>query len=149
MGRRDSGGRSKGKGKGKGSQGFNRKNSEDFLDKNSRKDGVVTTESGLQYIVVDEKEGDSPTPDHTVIVQQRIMLIDGTIIADTYKGVEPATFTMKEAIEGYREGMQLMSVGARYKFFIPSDLAWGKRGAGNKIGPYTTLIIDCRLVEIY
>ena len=72
-----------------------------------------------------------PTPDDTVQVQQRIALIDGTVIADDYKKSNISEFTLQEAIEGYREGLQLMKTGARYRFFIPPDLAWGKRGAGN------------------
>ncbi|MFC1761492.1 FKBP-type peptidyl-prolyl cis-trans isomerase [Planctomycetota bacterium] len=132
----------------KGSAGFNRKNSEDFLDKNRRKPGVVETDSGLQYLVMEEGEGTSPFVEDTVVVQQRISLVDGTVIVDTYKTPDPAIFRMQEAIEGYREGLLLMKVGSRYRLFIPSDLAWGKRGAGSRIGPYATLIIDARLVDI-
>ena len=135
------------KGKGKGSVGFNRKNSEDFLDKNRRKDGVITTSSGLQYTVIEDGAGNSPTPKQTVIVQQRIMLIDGTIIDDTYKTPDPAEFDMKDAIEGYREGLQLMKEGAKFQFYIPSDLAYGDVGNA-KIGPAETLIFDVELLEI-
>lgn len=134
----------------KGSTGLNKKNAADFLDKNRRKPGVVETDSGLQYIMVDAADtpGRRPTLEHTVVVQQRISLLDGTLIEDTYKKPEPATFSMQDAIEGYQEGLALMKTGDRAKFFIPSDLAWGKRGAGKKIGPYATLIIDARLLEV-
>lgn len=132
----------------KGSAGYNRKNSEDFLARNLKKPGVTETDSGLQILVLEEGDGSSPMVEDTVVVQQRISLVDGTIIDDTYKTPDPAIFPMQEAIEGYREGLMTMKVGGRSRFFIPSDLAWGKRGAGSKIGPYATLIIDARLHEI-
>lgn len=134
--------------KGKGSQGFNRKKSEDFLEKNRLKADVVETDSGLQYTIIDKQDGASPTIEDRVIVHQRISLVDGTMIEDTYQKNDPVEFSLAEAIEGYREGLLLMTEGSRYKFFIPSDLAWGKRGAGSKIGPNATLIIDVRLLEI-
>ncbi|MCP4453054.1 MAG: peptidylprolyl isomerase [Planctomycetes bacterium] len=134
----------------KGSAGLNKKNAADFLDKNRHKPGVIETDSGLQYVVVDSAEGPGrhPAVEDTVVVQQRISLLDGTLIEDTYKKPDPATFPMQEAIEGYQEGLSLMKTGDRFKFFIPSDLAWGKRGAGQKIGPYATLVIDSRLLEV-
>jgi len=136
--------------KAKGSTGLNKKSSADFLDKTRHKPGVTETDSGLQYLIVKSAEipGKSPTQENTVVVQQRISLVDGTVIDDTYKKPNPATFSIQEAIEGYQEGLALMKTGDRYKFFIPSDLAWGKRGAGNKIGPHATLIIDSRLLEV-
>ena len=136
------------KGKGKGSSGYNRKNSDDFIDRNRNKQGVVETESGLQYVVIDEADGAQPTTDDIVLVHQRVTLVDSSVIDDTYKRNEPAEFSMQDAIPGYREGLLMMSAGSRYRFFIPSDLAWGKRGAGNKIGPHAVLIIDARLLEI-
>ena len=132
----------------KGSSGFNKKNSANFLAKNRKKPGVNETDSGLQYLIIDEGDGASPCAEDTVVVQQRIMLVDGTVIDDTYKTSDPAVFSMAEAIEGYREGLQIMQLGARYRFFIPSDLAWGKRGAGSRIGSHMALIIDARLLEI-
>ncbi len=136
--------------KAKGSTGLNKKSSLDFLNNNRNKPGVVETESGLQYAILDKAENGTKGPDaeDTVVVQQRISLVDGTVIDDTYKKPNPATFPMQEAIEGYREGLALMNTGDRYKFFIPADLAWGKRGAGKTIGPHATLIIDARLVEV-
>lgn len=83
-----------------------------------------------------------------VEVHQRISLIDGTLIDDTYKTGETAEFSVNEALEGYREGLLLMGVGGRTRFFIPPDLAWGKKGSGKRIGPNAVLIIDARLVRI-
>ena len=132
----------------KGSSGFNKKNSAEFLEKNRRKPGVITTNSGLQYIVLENSDETKPTINNTVTVHQRISLIDGTLIDDTYKRSDPLSFSMKEAIEGYREGLFLMGIGSRYRFYIPSELAWGKRGASNKIGPNSVLIIDARLIKV-
>jgi len=134
--------------KSKGSSGFNKKNSLEFLEKNRCKQGIITTNSGLQYLVLESSDGEKPTINNTVTVHQRISLIDGTIIDDTYKRSDPLSFTMKEAIEGYREGLFMMGLGSRYRFFIPSELARGKRGASNKIGPNSVLIIDARLIKI-
>ncbi|MHC4871178.1 MAG: FKBP-type peptidyl-prolyl cis-trans isomerase [Planctomycetota bacterium] len=134
--------------KGKGSAGFNRKVSEDFLAKTRNKPDVTETSSGLLFMVVDETEGSKPGAQDTVVVHQRISLVDGTMIDDTYKKDNPVKFPMDEAIEGYREGLLMMCTGSRYRFFIPPDLAWGKRGAGTKIGPEAVLIIDARLIDI-
>ncbi|KAA3619546.1 MAG: peptidylprolyl isomerase [Calditrichaeota bacterium] len=135
--------------KGKGSQGFNRKNSEKFLNKNRQVPGVQETDSGLQFLVLEDGDGSNPVAANSVMVHQRISLIDGTKIDDTYQKNEPAEFTLAEALAGYREGLMLMRVGGRYKLFIPPNLAWGKRGAGKKIGPFATLIIDVRLLKIF
>ncbi len=132
----------------KGSQGFNRKNTADFLSKNATRPDVIITESGLQYLLIDGCDGEKPGLNDSVQVHQRISLVDGTIIDDTYKTSDPAVFSMEEAIAGYREGLLLMSVGSRYRFFIHPDLAWGKRGAGRKIGPNAVLIIDARLIRV-
>ncbi len=133
--------------KGKGSQGQNRKNSDTFFEKLRQKNDVVETASGLFYSIIDDQDGTLPTEESSVEVNQRISLIDGTIIADTYKD-QPDTFPMHEAIEGYKEGLLMMGEGSRYKLYIPSELAWGKRGAGDKIGPHATLIIDVRLESV-
>ena len=135
--------------KGKGSKGQNRKTTDDFLTKNKQKPGVIETSSGLQYVIVDDAQGEKPTENSFLTVEQRITLVDGSVLADTYKQVEQEEFNLKEGIDGLKEGIQLMSKGARYKFFIPPHLAWGKRGAGTKIGPFATIIIDVRLVDFY
>lgn len=134
--------------KGKGSSGYNRKNSDDFMERNRTKPGVVATETGLQFMIIDEKEGQKPTEDDVVRAHQRITLVDGSVVDDTYKRNEPVDFIIQEAIPGYREGLLKMSIGSRFRFFIPPDLAWGKRGAGDKIGPNAVLIIDARLIDV-
>jgi FKBP-type peptidyl-prolyl cis-trans isomerase FkpA len=121
---------------------------EAFLKKNRLKDDVIETESGLQYTVVNQGEGASPTEWSTVEVNQRILLVDGTVIKDTFRTPDTDRFSMAEAIAGLKEGLPLMKEGARYRFFVPPDLAWGKRGAGDKIGAYATLIFDIRLERV-
>lgn len=121
---------------------------ESFLKRNRLKEDVIETESGLQYTVVNQGEGASPTEWSTVEVNQRILLVDGTVIKDTFRTPDTDRFTMEEAIAGLKEGLPLMKEGARYRFFVPPDLAWGKRGAGDKIGAYATLIFDIRLERV-
>lgn len=138
-----------GKKRGRGGSGQNRAESEKFFAKNRQKPGVIETASGLQYIAEQEGDGPKPGPNSTIVVNQRIMLVDGTVIKDTYHTGLKDEFSMTEAIEGLKEGIQLMSVGSKYKFFVPSDLAWGKRGAGAKIGPNAALIFDIRLEDCW
>lgn len=142
MGRREKKSRSK------GSAGNNRKSGEDFLLQNSRKDGVVETGSGLQFLIVEEKNGNKPGMFDTVKIHQRALLLDGKILEDTYRQNKPDEVKIDELIEGLQEGLQMMNVGSRYKFWVPSDLAWGKKGTGNKIPPNAVLSFDIRLVEI-
>ncbi|WP_075185037.1 FKBP-type peptidyl-prolyl cis-trans isomerase [Teredinibacter haidensis] len=132
----------------KGSSGQNRKSGEAFLHKYAQRDGVMSTESGLLYKVIESAEGIHPAERDTVVVNQRVLSAAGSIIADTYKSGVPDKFTMTEAIPGLREGLQLMAEGARFEFVVPPSLAWGKRGADNKIGPNEVLIFDVRLVEV-
>lgn len=143
MGRRESRPRNR------GSAGNNRNRGEDFLLKNRKKQGVNETGSGLQYLIIEKGEGEKPNEYSIIIVDQRCQLVDGTIIEDTYKENKPSEVRVKELIEGYIEGVLLMQKGARFKFFIPSDLAWGKKGSGNKIPPNSVLIFDVRLVDFY
>lgn len=140
--------RNKAKKSGKGSAGQNRKSSEEFIQKYLQKADSVQCSSGLIYRVVDESEGQSPTIDDTVEIHQRILLTDGSVIADTYKTNSSEKFIIAESIDGLTEGLQLMSLGARYEFVIPPELAWGKKGNGSKIGANAVLIIDVRLVAI-
>ena len=142
MGRREKRSRSK------GSSGNNRKSGEDFLFQNSKKDGVYQTGSGLQYMIIDEKQGEKPDVDDTIKIHQRALLLDGKILEDTYRQNKPDEVKIFELIEGLQEGLQMMSVGSRYKFWIPADLAWGKKGTSNKIPPNAVLSFDIRLVEI-
>lgn len=122
--------------------------SEEFLKKNRQKDGVIETPSGLQYAIVNPGEGASPTEWSTVEVNQRILLADGTVIKDTFRTPDTDRFTMEEAIPGLKEGLPLMKEGGRFRFVVPPDLAWGKRGAGDKIGPYAVLVFDIRLERV-
>ncbi len=133
----------------RGSAGNNRKAGEEFLLKNKKREGVIETESGLQYLVVVEGEGEHPYNNSIIIVHQRCQLVNGSIIEDTYKENEPSEVKMEELIEGYQEGVQLMKKGGRYKFFIPSELAWGKNGTGSKIPPYSMLVFDVKLIDFW
>ncbi len=135
--------------KSRGSAGNNRKMGEDFLDKNRRKEGVRETESGLQYLVLEEGEGSCPDANAIITVHQSCQLVNGTTIEDTYRENETLEVKMEELIEGYREGIQLMNKGARYKFFIPWELVWGKNGTGSKIPPYSMLTFDVRLNDFW
>lgn len=135
--------------KSRGSSGYNRKTGGDYLEKNKNKPGVFETETGLQYQIIEEGAGSTPPENAYVIVHQRCQLVNGTIIEDTYKENETSEVKMEELIEGYKEGIMLMSKGARYKFFIPPELAWGKKGTDNKIPPNSVLIFDVRLVDFW
>jgi len=119
-----------------------------FLAENKTKEGVITTESGLQYQVI--KEGDGPKPKDTdrVTVHYRGTLLDGTEFDSSHKRGKPVTFLVKGVIRGWTEALQLMPVGSTYKLFIPSDLAYGARGMGQKIAPNSTLIFEVELLEI-
>ncbi|WP_185232682.1 FKBP-type peptidyl-prolyl cis-trans isomerase [Teredinibacter franksiae] len=132
----------------KGSAGQNRKTSETFIAKHSQQEGVYSTATGLLYRVLEVAQGIQPTEQDTVVVNQRILNADGSVIADTYKTGMPDKFAMTEAIPGLREGLMMMSPGARYEFVVPPELGWGKRGASNKIGPNAVLIFDVRLLEV-
>ncbi len=132
----------------KGSAGNNRKSGEDFLLLNSKKEGVIETESGLQYLVVEEVAGVKPGMLDTIKIHQRALLLDGKILADTYRENKTEEVKVDELIEGLQEGLQMMGIGSRYKFWVPSDLAWGKKGTGSKIPPNAVLCFDIRIVEI-
>lgn len=132
----------------KGSSGQNRKASEDYIEKYRQKSDVFETRSGLLYRVIEGGSGPSPAETDGVVVNQRILSVNGKVIADTYKDSMPDKFALKEAIPGIREGLQLAREGGRYEFVVPPDLAWGKRGVGNKIGPNAVLIFDVRLIEV-
>ncbi len=140
--------KNKNKQRGRGGAGQNRAESEAFLKKNRQKPDVVVTPSGLQYTVREEGTGKSPDEWSTVEVNQRILLVDGTVLKDTYHGVEKDRFTLAEAIDGLKEGLPLMKEGGKTRFVVPADLAWGKRGAGSKIGPFAALIFDIRLEKV-
>ncbi|WP_297088707.1 FKBP-type peptidyl-prolyl cis-trans isomerase [uncultured Draconibacterium sp.] len=136
------------KSRSKGSAGNNRKTGEDFLHQNKQKKEVHETDSGLQYLVVDEQTGTKPAIYDTVKIHQRALLLDGKILEDTYRQNQPDEVKIEELIEGLQEGLPMMSVGSRYKFWVPADLAWGRKGTGNKIPPNAVLCFDIRLVQI-
>ncbi len=141
-------GRSEKKSRSKGAGGNNRKLGEDFLLANFRKEGVSETDSGLQYLVVEEVNGRKPSMFDTVKIHQRALLLDGKILEDTYRQNQTDEVKIEELIEGLQEGLQMMGVGSRYKFWVPAGLAWGRKGTGNKIPPNAVLSFDIRLVEI-
>ena len=126
----------------------NKKKGEKFLAENKSKPGVKTTASGLQYSVISEGTGPKPTASSTVKVHYTGKLIDGTTFDSSVDRGEPVEFPLNGVIKGWTEGVQLMSKGAKYKFYIPSDLAYGDRGAGNAIGPNETLVFEVELLDI-
>ncbi len=126
----------------------NKKEGEAFLAENKKKQGVKILPSGLQYKIITEGKGASPKETDTVTVNYRGTLIDGTEFDSSYKRNEPATFPVKGVIKGWTEALQLMKEGAKWQLFVPSDLAYGERGAGGTIGPNATLIFEVELLKI-
>jgi len=119
-----------------------------FLKENAKKKGVVTTDSGLQYMVVSKGDGPLPAATDKVQVQYKGATIDGNVFDSSYKRGQPATFQVNQVITGWQEALQLMPVGSKYKLFIPSDLAYGEAGAGRQIGPNAVLVFDVELLDI-
>ncbi|MEO8167201.1 MAG: FKBP-type peptidyl-prolyl cis-trans isomerase [bacterium] len=126
----------------------NRKEGEAFLAANKNKEGVKSTASGLQYKVIKMGTGVKPKADQNVSVQYKGMTIDGKEFDSSYKRGEPATFACNQVIKGWTEVLQLMPVGSKWEVFIPSDLAYGERGAGEAIGPNSTLIFEVELLSV-
>ena len=118
-----------------------------FLEQNKQKDGVMTTESGLQYLILSEGRGNNPTLNDNVTVHYHGTLIDGTIFDSSVDRKQPATFPLNGVIPGWQEALQMMSVGSKWKIFIPSELAYGESGTG-AIGPNSTLIFEVELLSI-
>ncbi|MDR2193923.1 MAG: FKBP-type peptidyl-prolyl cis-trans isomerase [Treponema sp.] len=119
-----------------------------FLAKNAQEDGVITTNSGLQYRVIQEGTGAKPLATDTVWAHYKGSLLDGTMFDSSYDDGEPVAFSLYEVIDGWAEGLQLMSVGSKYELFVPSTLAYGADGAGSIIPPYATLLFEVELVAI-
>jgi FKBP-type peptidyl-prolyl cis-trans isomerase len=119
-----------------------------FLESNKKKAGVKTTDSGLQYEVLTEGKGAKPKATDTVKVHYEGKLLSGKVFDSSIARGQPATFPLNGVIKGWTEGVQLMSVGSKYRFYVPSDLAYGERGAGEDIGPNATLIFEVELLSI-
>lgn len=119
-----------------------------FLQENAKKPGVKTTKSGLQYLLLKEGKGKSPSANSNVRVHYEGRLIDGTVFDSSIARQQPVDFRITQVITGWTEGLQLMKVGAKYRFFIPADLAYGQIGSGDIIEPNSTLIFDIELLEI-
>jgi FKBP-type peptidyl-prolyl cis-trans isomerase FklB len=124
-----------------------KKEGQAFLAKNKTQPGVKTTASGLQYKVIKEGKGKSPKATDMVTVHYRGTLVDGTEFDSSYKRNEPATFPLNGVIKGWTEGVQLMKPGAKYQFFIPSDIAYGAEGRPPQIPPNSVLIFEIELLE--
>ena len=121
---------------------------EAFLAENAKREGVKVTESGLQYEVIEATIGQKPKATDKVRVHYEGTLIDGTVFDSSYKRGESITFGLNQVIKGWTEGLQLMSIGSKYKLYLPYQLAYGERGAGANIPPYAALIFTVELLGI-
>ena len=124
------------------------KEGQEFLEKNKAEEGVQVTGSGLQYKVLNEGTGQKPDSNDKVKVHYTGKLIDGTVFDSSIERGEPTEFAVNRVIPGWTEGLQLMSQGSKYMFYIPSEIAYGPRGAGQNIGPNETLIFEVELLEV-
>lgn len=125
----------------------NLKEGQKFLENNAKREGIITTKSGLQYEVVKEGDGERPSATDTVKCHYEGCLIDGKIFDSSYNRNTPSTFTLDEVIPGWTEGLQLMKAGSIYRFYIPYDLAYGSQKV-SIIKPYSTLIFYIELLEV-
>lgn len=119
-----------------------------FLAENAKRAEVVTLQSGLQYEVITAGTGETPKASDKVKVHYHGTLINGTVFDSSVRRGEPATFGVTQVISGWVEALQLMPVGSKWKLFIPSNLAYGAQGAGQQIGPHTTLVFEVELIDI-
>ena len=119
-----------------------------FLAENAKKEGITVTKSGLQYEVLTEGTGKKPKASDTVRCHYEGRLLDGTIFDSSYKRNAPADFGLQQVIAGWTEGVQLMSEGSKFRFYIPYMLAYGEGGAGASIPPFATLIFDVELIKV-
>lgn len=126
----------------------NAKQGEAFLVENAKKTGVITRPSGLQYSVLQQGTGKSPSAKSKVSVNYEGRLLDGTVFDSSFARNEAVEFQVSQVIQGWTEGLQLMKEGAKYRFFIPAKLAYGEIGAGDAIGPNSTLIFDVELLKV-
>ena len=121
---------------------------EKFLKENAKKEGVNVTASGLQYEVLVQGNGPKPKATSTVKTHYKGTLLDGRVFDSSYDRGEPTSFPLNRVISGWTEGIQLMNVGSKFRFYIPYNLAYGERGAGQLIGPFETLIFEVELLDI-
>jgi FKBP-type peptidyl-prolyl cis-trans isomerase FklB len=128
--------------------GENAKAGTEYLATNGKRQGVTTTASGLQYEIIKKADGPKPSKEDTVRVHYHGTLIDGTVFDSSVDRAEPAEFGVGQVIAGWTEALQLMPKGSKWKLFIPSKLAYGERGAGEDIGPNSTLIFEVELLDI-
>ena len=128
--------------------GTNLEEGQAFLAENKTVDGVVETPSGLQYMILTEGDGPSPSATDQVTVHYEGKLLDGSVFDSSYERGEPAMFRLNGVITGWTEGVQLMAVGSKFRFFIPAHLAYGEEGSGPDIGPNATLIFEVELLAI-
>lgn len=119
-----------------------------YLEENGKREGVITTKSGLQYEVLTEGTGKSPKATDKVRCHYEGRLTDGSVFDSSYQRGEPADFGLNQVIAGWTEGVQLMKEGAKYRFHIPYLLGYGERGAGASIPPYATLVFDVELIKV-
>lgn len=125
-----------------------KKAGEEFLAANAKREGVKVTASGLQYEVLEATLGQKPKASDTVKVHYEGTLIDGTVFDSSYRRGEPISFGLNQVIKGWTEGLQLMSIGSKYKLYIPYELGYGAQGAGQSIPPYAALIFTVELLGI-
>jgi len=128
--------------------GKNKELGEKFLAENKKKPGVFTLPSGLQYQIITDGTGPKPLATDKVKTHYHGTLIDGTVFDSSVQRGEPASFPVNGVIQGWQEALQLMPVGSKWKLFVPSNLAYGERGAGEKIGPNTALVFEVELISI-
>jgi|SRR5579862_1194364 len=126
----------------------NKKQGDAFLAENTKKEGVVTLPSGLQYKIITTGQGKKPTENDTVLCNYKGTFIDGTEFDSSAQAGKPVAFDLKGILPGFKEALLLMPVGSKWQLFIPSDLAYGEHGAGGVIGPNTTLVFEVELVSI-
>jgi FKBP-type peptidyl-prolyl cis-trans isomerase FklB len=126
----------------------NLKAGQDFLESNKKKEGVTALPSGLQYEVITQGSGNKPTAASKVTCHYHGTLIDGTVFDSSVKRGQPATFPLNMVIKGWTEGLQLMPLGSKYRFFIPPGLGYGDRQVGHHIGPNSTLVFEVELLGI-
>jgi FKBP-type peptidyl-prolyl cis-trans isomerase FklB len=126
----------------------NKKDQEQFLAENKKKEGVVTLPSGLQYTILKDGAGKTPALEDTVSVHYRVSTIDGKELEDSSKKGTPATFVLEDVIPGWKEGVSLMKTGSKWRLFVPSALAYGEEGAGEELAPNTMLVFELELLSI-